>query len=195
MAERGGLLGAAAPRRPFGAALRALSPRCCCHSNLKRKRENLPAVWRRGRDCSRLRRSSSASLRTVAAGAATSKIALGDFVEPPFPYLGFESPLRRHGSKLNETVENLPAVWRRGRDSNPRWAFDPYALSRGAPSTTRPPLRFGDSRPFTERGIIPVRGSPGKAKVNRRDPPQASSIMCSEAPDRESPSSSRLIRS
>ena len=34
-------------------------------------------------------------------------------------------------------------VWRRGRDSNPRWAFDPYALSRGAPSTTRPPLRSG----------------------------------------------------
>src|SRR5450631_461995 len=33
--------------------------------------------------------------------------------------------------------------WRRGRDSNPRWAFDPYALSRGAPSTTRPPLRMG----------------------------------------------------
>jgi hypothetical protein len=31
-------------------------------------------------------------------------------------------------------------TWRRGRDSNPRWAFDPYALSRGAPSTTRPPL-------------------------------------------------------
>jgi hypothetical protein len=32
--------------------------------------------------------------------------------------------------------------WRRGRDSNPRRAFDPYALSRGAPSTTRPPLRL-----------------------------------------------------
>ena len=31
--------------------------------------------------------------------------------------------------------------WRRVRDSNPRWAFDPYALSRGAPSTTRPTLR------------------------------------------------------
>ena len=30
--------------------------------------------------------------------------------------------------------------WRRGRDSNPRWAFDPYALSRGAPSAARPPL-------------------------------------------------------
>jgi hypothetical protein len=32
-------------------------------------------------------------------------------------------------------------IWRRGRDSNPRWAFNPYSLSRGAPSATRPPLR------------------------------------------------------
>src|ERR1017187_1412680 len=31
--------------------------------------------------------------------------------------------------------------WRRERDSNPRRAFDPYALSRGAPSTARPSLR------------------------------------------------------
>ena len=32
--------------------------------------------------------------------------------------------------------------WRRGWDSNPREAFDLYSLSRGAPSTTRPPLRW-----------------------------------------------------
>jgi hypothetical protein len=36
--------------------------------------------------------------------------------------------------------------WRRERDSNPRWAFDPYALSRGAPSTTRPSLRGSSLR-------------------------------------------------
>src|SRR6266478_680939 len=34
-------------------------------------------------------------------------------------------------------------IWRRERDSNPRRAFDPYTLSRGAPSTTRPSLRLG----------------------------------------------------
>ncbi len=34
-------------------------------------------------------------------------------------------------------------MWRRGRDSNPRWAFNPYSLSRGAPSATRPPLHRG----------------------------------------------------
>ena len=32
-------------------------------------------------------------------------------------------------------------IWRSGRDSNPRYAFDVYSLSRRAPSTTRPPLR------------------------------------------------------
>jgi hypothetical protein len=60
--------------------------------------------------------------------------------------------------------ENLCRSWRRGRDSNPRRAFDPYALSRGAPSTTRPPLRIKTMRPVAERGMIPARSSPGKAK-------------------------------
>jgi hypothetical protein len=32
--------------------------------------------------------------------------------------------------------------WRSGRDSNPRYAFGVYSLSRRAPSTTRPPLRI-----------------------------------------------------
>ena len=34
------------------------------------------------------------------------------------------SPLRRCRSNLNENVENLLADWRRGKNSNPRWAFD-----------------------------------------------------------------------
>ena len=53
--------------------------------------------------------------------------------------------------------------WRRGRDSNPRRAFDPYALSRGAPSTTRPPLRISLMRPFAERRMILAQSSLGKA--------------------------------
>ena len=32
--------------------------------------------------------------------------------------------------------------WRSGRDSNPRYGFAVYSLSRRAPSTTRPPLRI-----------------------------------------------------
>jgi hypothetical protein len=48
--------------------------------------------------------------------------------------------------------------WRRERDSNPRWAFDPYTLSRGAPSTTRPSLRRAQM----------IRTSPGAGKANDR---------------------------
>jgi integrase len=43
-------------------------------------------------------------------------------------------------------------TWRRERDSNPRRAFDPYTLSRGAPSTTRPSLRVGQ-KPFTFKDL------------------------------------------
>ena len=33
-------------------------------------------------------------------------------------------------------------VWRRERDSNPRYAINVYSLSRGAPSAARPSLQF-----------------------------------------------------
>ncbi len=42
--------------------------------------------------------------------------------------------------------------WRSGRDSNPRYAFGVYSLSRRAPSTTRPPLRIAlELRPLAAR--------------------------------------------
>ena len=52
-------------------------------------------------------------------------------------------PGARRRSKISQGLE-----WRSGRDSNPRWAFDPYSLSRRAPSTTRPPLRTASRRPL-----------------------------------------------
>jgi hypothetical protein len=57
------------------------------------------------------------------------------------------SPEIRHHFATEERRERVKCLkarrinWRRERDSNPRWAFDPYTLSRGAPSTTRPSLR------------------------------------------------------
>ncbi len=42
--------------------------------------------------------------------------------------------------------------WRRERDSNPRYAFGVYALSRGAPSTTRPSLRSGGGQEYPQTG-------------------------------------------
>src|SRR3546814_11310171 len=48
--------------------------------------------------------------------------------------------------------------WRSGRDSNPRYGFAVYSLSKRAPSTTRQPLRLAGTRrqigrpPGRERG-------------------------------------------
>ena len=39
-------------------------------------------------------------------------------------------------------VSNSQTVWRRRRDSNPRYAINVYSLSRGAPSATRPLLQI-----------------------------------------------------
>jgi hypothetical protein len=50
----------------------------------------------------------------------------------------YPTELRAH---INLQTKLFKQNWRRERDSNPRWAFDPYTLSRGAPSTTRPSLR------------------------------------------------------
>jgi hypothetical protein len=40
--------------------------------------------------------------------------------------------------------------WRSGRDSNPRYGFAVYSLSRRAPSTTRPPLRMSWKHGYLE---------------------------------------------
>ena len=61
--------------------------------------------------------------------AVSSKRAIGERLWEPMP-----RP-EKISSKIN-------AEWRSGRDSNPRYAFDVYSLSRRAPSTTRPPLRI-----------------------------------------------------
>ena len=53
----------------------------------------------------------------------------------------------RHGQSAVLLISRMgvrilgPFFWRRGRDSNPRYAINVYTLSRRAPSTTRPPLR------------------------------------------------------
>ena len=46
---------------------------------------------------------------------------------------------------VSGAVPSFVPNWRSGRDSNPRYAFDVYSLSRRAPSTTRPPLRIARS--------------------------------------------------
>src|SRR5579862_8198826 len=68
--------------------------------------------------------------------------------------------------------------WRRERDSNPRRAFDPYTLSRGAPSTTRPSLRsrkppwaaLRGGRPAQRRAMILKRSACGKKAASGAEP-------------------------
>ena len=54
----------------------------------------------------------------------------------------YPTELRAQCSVACASPPDSPRGWRRERDSNPRWALDPYTLSRGAPSTTRPSLRY-----------------------------------------------------
>src|SRR5688572_28531570 len=56
--------------------------------------------------------------------------------------------------------------WRSGRDSNPRYAFGVYSLSRRAPSTTRPPLRMS-WRPAPLVGAA-LLGKGGRDPADRR---------------------------
>ncbi len=148
MAEREGLLALRA--RPAGrcrcaatffGAFRALSNQPIEYRGFesdrfhKSKRPHTGAfsIWRRGRDYSALRARPSGRCRC----AATFFGAFRALSNQPIEYRGFESD-RFHKSKRPHT--GAFSIWRRGRDSNPRWAFDPYSLSRGAPSASRPPL-------------------------------------------------------
>jgi integrase len=81
---------------------------------------------------------------------------------------------------LNKNEED----WRRERDSNPRRAYDPYTLSRGAPSTTRPPLRAlgnacvsaclaGGEPGWPACGAAMILKGPARGKALQRSPAQA----------------------
>ncbi len=73
--------------------------------------------------------------------AALVKNRSYDFFEP-WCYARGSQPLSFPSNKKGPAFGGAFSIWRRERDSNPRWAFDPYSLSRGAPSATRPPLRI-----------------------------------------------------
>ena len=66
--------------------------------------------------------------------------------QSPFAEATGDTPTAKSASFACPPFGGLPPEaegvgWRRGRDSNPRGPFGAYSLSRGAPSTTRPPLR------------------------------------------------------
>ena len=51
-------------------------------------------------------------------------------------------------------VPSLITNWRRGRDSNPRYAINVYTLSRRAPSATRPPLQYSLNNSFQISNVV-----------------------------------------
>src|SRR6266404_5037960 len=67
------------------------------------------------------------------------RIALVRYVSGPISTFKKVVSVRARGGQSGDRAKLLN--WRRERDSNPRRAFDPYTLSRGAPSTARPSLR------------------------------------------------------
>jgi hypothetical protein len=73
--------------------------------------------------------------------------------------------------------------WRRERDSNPRWAFDPYTLSRGAPSTTRPSLRRSIHPPGSQK-VGELRASRGGYAVRGGTAPSGATMPRPRRPAR-----------
>jgi hypothetical protein len=59
------------------------------------------------------------------------------FVEPS---VGFASLLRASSRHKKSPIQSGFLIWRRGRDSNPRYGVTVHTLSRRAPSTARTPL-------------------------------------------------------
>src|SRR5260370_646802 len=102
MAEREGLLGAA--RLALRAARTGVIPASSLPHQSERKRREFT-----GRLAEREGLTRAFGPRPSGDACASSKIAFGDFVEPPCLYLGFESLLRGCHSNLNENVENLLA--------------------------------------------------------------------------------------
>ena len=86
-----------------------------------------------GIDSAALRRSLTPAGRRRCAAASKRASRVGRTTEGS----AFAIPLRR--TKKNG-LKPVFYAWRRGRDSNPRYAINVYTLSRRAPSTTRPPL-------------------------------------------------------
>jgi integrase len=111
-----------------------------------------------------------AAIKAAMVGAPASLVAQLDHTRVSAVVLPF-APLKSPGAGSRLAVEGAYDSRARRKRLNDRRilartvrAFDPYALSRGAPSTTRPPLRIRPKRPFAERRMIPARSGLGKTR-------------------------------
>jgi hypothetical protein len=107
----------------------------------------LSSNWRRGRRLLRVLPSPHLCISATAPGVALPPhIHVGRLHIGIRPFcLGSNPP--NHLIFPPGAAERQPPAerWRRGRDSNPRYAVNVHTLSRRAPSTARTPLRRGDA--------------------------------------------------
>ena len=91
-------------------------------------------------------RSGHAGVRASSSGGSSflmvpSPADAGSFTEHSNPPCCARQGFRPSRERQTPTPASGVGVWRSGRDSNPRYPFEVYSLSRGALSTTQPPLR------------------------------------------------------
>jgi hypothetical protein len=96
----GGITRRSAPR-PFGAALAGVIPASLLSPLTDRARREFTQRMAEREGLTR-----TFGPRPSGDACASSKIAEGDFVEPPFLCLGFESPLRGRRGRLIQTDQN-----------------------------------------------------------------------------------------
>ena len=89
-------------------------------------------------------RIAACSLRSLAFGAFKPSGLGGARQRDGLPSHKRQTPMARFAWAIG--------VWRSGRDSNPRYPFEVYSLSRGALSTTQPPLRANGRRATRKHG-------------------------------------------
>jgi hypothetical protein len=97
------------------------------------------------------------------------KIAPGDFVEPLTDNRGFEPCFRTIHNEGGRWPPSL-WIWRRERDSNPRYAIHVYTLSRRAPSTTRTSLRIFQTATFACYCSCSYTTSAGRTRESKPEP-------------------------
>ncbi len=144
-ASRCQTLPSASPRvRPLGCTLAAfvarramLGARTSCSPPLTQLSYGRSTRFQTGGEGGITRRSAPRPSRRRRFAAASLAGLAGSGSNPRSWWLRTRQSRSFHRYPFGASLER----WRRGRDSNPRRAFNPYSLSRGALSTTQPPLR------------------------------------------------------
>jgi hypothetical protein len=106
--------------------------------------------------------------RTSLCSAAPAPPCASGF-SPPIDYRGFAPCFRTIHNEGGRWPPSL-WIWRRERDSNPRYAIHVYTLSRRAPSTTRTSLRIFQTATFACYCSCSYTTSAGRTRESKPEP-------------------------